>query len=746
MWSLKHENIVELLVAYSQDDMPNLLFAPANSDLHEFLLLKDRPKEFEENTVIFKALHGLSSGLKYLHNYRCGPHDEPSPLHEGDHSFYGYHHDIKPRNVLVRGNDFILADFGTSRLKNEGEVSKTDWKHGTYDYGAPECRDPTSWVSRKVGRALDIWSLSCIFMETMVYIQSGVDGVTEFKSQRLFYDTYGETCCFHRNLRLSDVVRKKLNYIKSNTDSKATSEVCLLNDEMFGTDPKDRPNASYVEEAMARVAIKALLECLFCIVKSYRDQSDTNVFRTRLALEFDRLRAWADVLGLMPIQEHPRPLEQRALRSIRVVFKALEETIEKLNNACLFESTQHKYDWVSKTLYQFNDSTWNDLTAAERSSVDSTFSILSTAGKDPQSLQRIEKATRGKDSQYEDVRAVAVMKYMSILLDRQCYPSGRGVKLESSLIEKDREDNDYETRPQTYWYSYGYRDFEKRKVLVEWRGYGVRSPEYAHPKEFERAVEKIFHRVQELVAMLKYGPKPAHFRVLDCLGVFHDSTQKQFGIVYEFPQQRSECVRLQRLLRRRVPHLKRPPLRQKIDIAKALVACVQSFHIAGWVHKKISSHNILFFSASQQDCQELDFDKPFVVGFDHSRQDKGHDYTEGPDVEDSQREYVHPKYLSGACGFEKQFDYYSLGLILLEVGLWKPLSTIRDQHPASGPWELMEKYIDSCKNRLADKMGSTYGDVTRTCLEAPAKLRSEGVETALDFHRDVMEKLNTCLV
>ena len=74
----------------------------------------------------------------------------------------------------------MLADFRLLRFKLLSEDSRTLWKDSTFEYGAPECRDPLSWQQGLIGRALDIWSLSCIVSELMVYMRDGLEGVQEF--------------------------------------------------------------------------------------------------------------------------------------------------------------------------------------------------------------------------------------------------------------------------------------------------------------------------------------------------------------------------------------------------------------------------------------------------------------------------------------------------------------------------------------------------------------------------------------
>ncbi len=150
--SLRHPNIIQLLAAYMHDGMYNLLFPPADMDLENFLLQQSRTTTFEKDSSILKAVQGLSSGLRHLHYF------EPSGAHmtEASTLLYGTHQDIKPKNVLVRGTDFILADFGLSRLKHIEEGSQTTWKDATYEYGAPECRDPGTFIQGQIGRASDI--------------------------------------------------------------------------------------------------------------------------------------------------------------------------------------------------------------------------------------------------------------------------------------------------------------------------------------------------------------------------------------------------------------------------------------------------------------------------------------------------------------------------------------------------------------------------------------------------------------
>ena len=151
LYHLGHPNILPLLTSYTYDSVPNFLMPLAEGgDLEHLLTLNSRPKEFVEDTNFFNALSGLASGLETLHKYKSDILGT---------EMIGYHHDLKPKNVLLTRGRFVLSDFGLSKLKT-GEDSRTPFKVGQGHYLAPECEDPDSGFSKGViSRASDVWSL-----------------------------------------------------------------------------------------------------------------------------------------------------------------------------------------------------------------------------------------------------------------------------------------------------------------------------------------------------------------------------------------------------------------------------------------------------------------------------------------------------------------------------------------------------------------------------------------------------------
>lgn len=743
--SLRHRNIVELITSYSQNSLTNLLFPRADLDLHQFLLLPCRQSVFQDDATLFQSLHGLSSGLAYLHDFHPRSSSSEDPVTP---SLYGYHHDIKPRNILVQGTDFILADFGLSRVKSEGEITQTRWKDSTYEYGAPECRDPNTFRPGMVGRALDIWSLACIFSEVMVYMEGGSKGIVSFRECRLIDNVHGKTRCFHNNDALAPAVDIHLGNIESRSSSTAICTLGTVIRSMFASEPESRPKAKEVVEQMIHVTLESFTSTLLQTAEeSYQvlnSSGVTDLFRTRLSLEKTRLEAWAAVLGLIPVQGSRRPHDKQTFHIFPEACSTLSSAIKELRDRPDFDDVHRDQDFIISSLHHTNNSIYGLLSRSLRLSVDGIFAILGTYTKSLESLQLIAPATKGNLSKSGDIAAISVMKYMSILLQQQDPGSLHGTRIESTLVKQDPSWVDPKMSPQPYWYSFGYLDAEKRRVLVEYKAFDTQWAKDPKATSFEKLGEKVFSQIQGLVNMLQREPKPADFRVLKCLGAFPDIANCRFGFVYSYPHEDRTPIRLHSLLRRQRSQIAPPGLSERLALATVLVSSVHSFHVSGWLHKNINSYNILFFCQSLVplvDGVDLNLENPYMVGFNHSRQDGPSAYTEGP-VDTTFQDYQHPSYQNGGIRYEKYFDIYSLGLLLLEIGLWSSMGDISHMYPELSPLGLKGKYMRCCES--LDNMGRKYQAVTRTCLEADKWFNHDYESIDLRFQEEVVEKLRSC--
>lgn len=157
---LRHCHIVQLVGTYLQGKtFSMLLFPVADCQLKDFMHRAEKilrsPTGLEYCDFLVVATLGdsmrcLASALEYVHRNTTK------------------HMDIKPKNILVKSNPHdrfghrvYLADFGTSRAFAPQDHSQTDSVVGmTRIYCAPEVAKFEMW-----GRAADIFSLGCVFLE-----------------------------------------------------------------------------------------------------------------------------------------------------------------------------------------------------------------------------------------------------------------------------------------------------------------------------------------------------------------------------------------------------------------------------------------------------------------------------------------------------------------------------------------------------------------------------------------------------
>jgi serine/threonine protein kinase len=187
---LSHKHVVTLLSSYTQNNLYNilglLLHPVAVCDLRVLL------DELDENQKL--AWADCSEDFKKLMD-RLGFQDDIRKMRERLARVYGClanaiqylhnnnirHKDIKPRNILLDRNDGLyITDFGLSRDTADGSSSVTNGnKRGTYKYCAPEVA-----MFEPRGRAADIYSLGCVFLEiNTVYRRLSLGAFENFRTE-----------------------------------------------------------------------------------------------------------------------------------------------------------------------------------------------------------------------------------------------------------------------------------------------------------------------------------------------------------------------------------------------------------------------------------------------------------------------------------------------------------------------------------------------------------------------------------
>ena len=248
LYHLEHPNILPLLTSYTYNGIPNFLVPLAEGgDFEHLLTTKGRPEEFVDDVSLWRALSGLASALETLHGYKSDVLGT---------EMIGFHHDLKPKNVLIIKNRFVLSDFGLSKLKT-GEDSRTPFKVGQGFYLAPECEDSDNGFSKgTISRASDVWSLGCIVLEVIVFMVEGSDGLLQFRDRRKFKKSFLTTKTFFCGQTINPAVERQISELISLEDPLLKHAGTLIR-QVLVIDPANRLKAHAITSKLRRISYEA---------------------------------------------------------------------------------------------------------------------------------------------------------------------------------------------------------------------------------------------------------------------------------------------------------------------------------------------------------------------------------------------------------------------------------------------------------------------------------------------------------
>ena len=148
----------------------------------------------------------------------------------------------------------------------------------------------------------------------------------------------------------------------------------------------------------------------------------------------------------------------------------------------------------------------------------------------------------------------------------------------------------------------------------------------------------------------------------------------------------------------------------------------------------------------------------YLVGWDLSRPEHASELSETLSIStagyrsrrDAIRMYSHPDThaeLTTKQQYRPEYDIYSLGLVLLEIGLWRTIDTIWKQSPADAAFRVLMR-TEYC-DRLLGKMGEVYWRVVQRCLSndfGVEKGSADNGDFSLQesFEKNVVCELESC--
>ena len=248
---------------------------------------------------------------------------------------------------------------------------------------------------------------------------------------------------------------------------------------------------------------------------------------------------------------------------------------------------------------------------------------------------------------------------------------------------------------------------------------------------------------------------PFTFGLLEYKGILQDrkaastshsdaSSPLNFSFVFRLPATHASVQSLRGRLLSRNAH---DSLSERFALAQQLVRAVAYVHIYRFVHKNVRPENILLLRRGEKgmlgnigpgtgkEGSEL-LETAALVGFDVLRDAEGGTHRLGDDDWEKNL-YRHPSRQGRTpeVDYEMRHDIYSLGVCLLEIGLWQSFigdgaaarnsNTIGEVLECSDETEVMlfkdpsqvaERLLRVARVKLRRRMGTKYGKVVETCL------------------------------
>ncbi|KAI8712493.1 hypothetical protein NCS52_01347700 [Fusarium sp. LHS14.1] len=282
--------------------------------------------------------------------------------------------------------------------------------------------------------------------------------------------------------------------------------------------------------------------------------------------------------------------------------------------------------------------------------------------------------------------------------------------------------------------------------------------------EFKKTADKGETRLDNMAQPVKelYGPQLARllhtagnysFRTLPFNSYSWDAKETQYMFLFYYPPGASDLKPKSlndfMLSSNKEPNYKLE-LKQRFHVAQTIARAIGAFHSDGWLHKSIRSHAIKFFFLEEDGG--CDFANPYLTDFEFSRPVAGMTRL-APGVVDIDHEvYRHPdRHGSPSINFNMTHDIYSLGVVLLEIGLWQTAREIYDdivKYELGGDagkvtaLTIKNAFLQDAKERLAHRMGSAYQEAVVACLDDDWELLVGSRDFANEFQKRVVQKVD----
>ena len=277
---------------------------------------------------------------------------------------------------------------------------------------------------------------------------------------------------------------------------------------------------------------------------------------------------------------------------------------------------------------------------------------------------------------------------------------------------------------------------------------------YYDPKWTSAQTSLAHQRVEELSQRFSVLDKPPNLRVLDCLGYICHPSRTDRALFYSIPatQSSTQPISLFKILppsKKPSEAQPRPTLQERFHLAALLAISFLELHNVSWLHKGFNSNNAVFFPTP---AGQINFKEFYLLGFDFSRPDRPgqNSLPTRPSPLDL---YRHPHLRQPNPGssnstpnntaFKREYDMYSLGLVLFEIGVWMRLEDF--MKPGLGPEQFKDRIIKYVERDMALLMGEAYANVVKACCREAIAMAPEISPCLLTLRLVNIMKAGTCM-
>ena len=673
------------------------------------------------------ALCGLASAIEKLHVFFA---------EDLNIRLIGCHHDLKPKNVLIQHGTFLLADFGLSNFKEVVDGSKTPSRAADDRYMAPECEDSDQeFKSKEVGRKSDIWSFGCILSETITYMMRGSAGIKEYHDCRKV--TLGGLTFspFHAGQMPNNGVVEWLTTMEAEA-SLTGREFIELARKTLRIKPERRPSAEDVTQMLRYLAFKSKFQAVRERQTPVLELDNPSL---NFKVEIERFYLWGHALGLtQTIDNNVRELDiltdndffQRHFNNISSVADLITDGSQ----------SPHNYQTRVIKLRMAADDLVYGLPHASQVAINSQLEQKMVSNADIGLLQQLRKTFKNS-SKYRGIETLAAVKYMYELCKAPPNGCGNDMLLQS-----------------VSWKNLKHYDHFTTGMLSA-QGITEEVPALVEQVKYEehwvgRVGDELFSRIGAVAELLRFtSSSDSGTSLLSPIGYFHTPGNRTFSLAFEVPDIQGgyhggdlEVVTLRTLIDD-TQRAKRPSLEDRLLLARRITSTLVKLHKASWLHKNISAFAIIFpISDASIIASSKSLALPYLVGFNYSRPDDPKSFSSMSEYSLDVMDYHHPEYREKGIRvrYRLEFDYYSLGLVLLEIGLWRSLKKMTKGKETHTPKDLAAFILKEYVTQLKFYVGIAYQEMVTACLNGRfLSSPSELGHIAVDMPQTLEERLQT---